>query len=82
MKLVKMKQGACALPFGAKLDLSKLSKDERVKYLGRFNLNNTPDFCYKGKVSHITMYLEEINYNISCTCARQRKSKQPIRGLL
>ena len=75
LNLVKMEKGACALRFGTKLDLSKLSKDEKLKYLGRFNLNNAPDFCYNGKVSQITMYMQEIHYNIPCTCAGQIMQK-------
>ena len=74
-KLVKMKQGACALRFSTKLDLSRLTQKEKEQYFGRFALNNNPDFCYNGKVSQITMYLTEINYNIPCTCAGQIISK-------
>lgn len=74
-KTTRLKSGACALPFGTKLDLSNLTEKERKQYLGRFALNNAPDFCYKNKVSHITMYLQEINYNIYCTCDGQRLRK-------
>lgn len=74
-KLVKMKQGACALRFSTKLDLSKLTQEQKIQYFGRFDLNNNPDFCYNGKVSQITMYLKEINYSIPCTCAGQIMQK-------
>lgn len=74
-KLVKIKQGACALPIGTKLDLSALTSKQKNQYLSRFNLNNAPDFCYNNQVSQITMYMEEINYNIFCTCKKTKKIK-------
>lgn len=70
-KKPELKQGACALRLNTKLDLSKLDEKSKKQYLGRFNLGNSPDFCYKNKVSHITGHLQEINYNIYCTCDGQ-----------
>lgn len=74
-KTTRLKSGACALRFNTKLDLSRLDDKSKRQYLGRFNLVSNPDFCYKNKVSHITMYLQEINYNIYCTCDGQRLRK-------
>lgn len=78
-KTTRLKSGACALPFGTKLDLSNLTQEKRNQYLGRFALNNAPDFCYKNKVSHITMYLQEINFDIPCTCEWQKIDGQRLR---
>lgn len=74
-KMVKTKKSVCALPFGVKLDLSRLSKEEKERYLSRFLLGNNPDFCHNNKVVQIAMQrnqpLVELYYDIPCTCNNQ-----------
>ena len=86
-KEIKLKQGACALRFNTKLDLSRLTQQEKEMYWSRFGMiDNTyyiyhwsklgagnPDFCYKGKVVQVsvTSTLREVYFNIPCSCVGQ-----------
>ena len=68
----EIKQGACALRFNTRLDLSQLTQQEKEMYWSRIGMAGNPDFCYKGKVVQTTNPLREVHFNIPCSCVGQR----------